>query len=49
MENETQFINRRLKILLEELKIKKHFTLVEDLQANHQVEAAIQVLVRGLK
>lgn len=47
-DNGTQFIDMKLKTL-EELKVKQHFELVKHPQTNVQVEAANQVLLKGLK
>lgn len=48
-DNGTQFIDKKLNNLLEELKVKQHFAMVEHPQTNGQAEASNQVLLRGLK
>lgn len=45
----TQFIDKNMKTLLEDLKVKQHFKLVEHPQTNGQAQAVNQVLLRGLK
>lgn len=47
-DNGTYFIEKRLKSLMEELRIK-HFASVEHPQTNSQPEATNQVRTRGLK
>lgn len=45
----TQFIDMKLKSLLEEMKIKQHSALVEHPKTSRQAKAANRVLLRGLK
>lgn len=47
--NGTQFIDRKFENLLEEFKIKHHFSLFEHPQTNGQAETSNFVLVRGFK
>lgn len=48
-DNGNQFINKNLKPLLEELKIKQYFVLVEHPQINGLTEALSRVFLKGLK
>ena len=45
----TQFIDQKFQGFLASYKVKHHFTSVEHLQANSQVEAANKVMFQGLK
>lgn len=49
MYNGKRFIDKRLRSLLEELRIKQDFVWVEHPQTNCQDEVANWVLIRGLK
>lgn len=48
-DSKTKCIDRWMTSLLEELRIKQHFTSVEHPQTNGQAGATNEVLVRGLK
>lgn len=47
--NKMKFIDGKFHILMEELRIKQHFSSVEHTQTNGQAEASNRVLVKGLK
>lgn len=49
IDNRTYFIDKILKSLLEELKIRQHFASVEHPQTNSQAKDVNQVIFRGLK
>ncbi|MCI23895.1 gypsy retrotransposon integrase-like protein, partial [Trifolium medium] len=48
-DNGSQFIDRKIRQLMEDFKIKQHFASVEHPQTNGQAEAANRVILRGLK
>ncbi|MCI06497.1 gag-pol polyprotein [Trifolium medium] len=48
-DNGSQFIDRKTRQLMEDFKIKQHFSSVEHPQTNGQAEAANRVILRGLK
>ena len=48
-DNWSQFIDQKLQGFLASYKVKYHFTSVEHLQANNQVQAANKVMLQGLK
>lgn len=48
-DNGTQFTDKRMRELMNDLNIKKHFTSVEHPQMNGQVESANRVILKGLK
>jgi transposase InsO family protein len=45
----TQFAEKRMRELLEELNIKQHFTSVKHPQTNEQAKSTNNVILRGLK
>lgn len=47
--NKTLFIDKKLKSLFEELKIKQHFALVDHPQTNDKAKADNMVMLRKLK
>ncbi|MCI39120.1 gypsy retrotransposon integrase-like protein, partial [Trifolium medium] len=46
-DNGSQFINRKMRQLMEDFKIKQHFTSIEHPQTNGQAEAANRVKPRS--
>lgn len=47
--NEIQLTDQRFKELMDNMQLAYHFTLVEHLQINGQVELTNKVLLRGLR